>query len=215
LAWKAEKALGAETTPIPPDADANKKANKKAQKSVNEWKNEVKHMDDGTSTRLKIDSAFAAKHHIEQALINFYKLRLQKSAAIWKFAEQQSQNCVGYPRRPHVGRFASVRSSCLSAVKRSPGDSGEACDQHRDLDNGDADVRGSRNMSGGFLSKKSTLRRGFFARLSLVPHERNRHIFDEKLFPLVVECAHVRGAIRLHATGILGGSPTQKIAHMS
>jgi hypothetical protein len=39
--------------------------------SVNEWKNDVKHMNDGTS-RTTIDPAFVAEHHIEQALINFY-----------------------------------------------------------------------------------------------------------------------------------------------
>jgi hypothetical protein len=37
-------------------------------------------------------------------------------------------------------------------------------------------------MSGGFLSKNPRFGRRFFARLSLIPHERNRHIFDEKLF---------------------------------
>jgi hypothetical protein len=49
LAWKAEKALQSETGPIPTD--------KQAQKSVNKWKNEVKHMDDGTPRTLTIDLA--------------------------------------------------------------------------------------------------------------------------------------------------------------
>ncbi|MFY9836255.1 MAG: hypothetical protein WAK55_07245 [Xanthobacteraceae bacterium] len=56
-------------------------------KSVNEWKNEVKHMNDPACGAVKIDPAFAAEHHIEQALVNFYKLNLPKSAAIWKFED--------------------------------------------------------------------------------------------------------------------------------
>ena len=80
-AWKAEKAFMCEKQPTPSDATARR--------SVNEWKNEVKHMDDSASPTLNIDPAFAAKHHIEQALNNFYKLGLQKSAAIWKFEERQ------------------------------------------------------------------------------------------------------------------------------
>jgi hypothetical protein len=82
LAWKAEKELMSEKRPTPSDADARG--------SVNEWKNEVKHMDDGTSPNLKIDPVLAAEWHIEQALNNFYKLGLQKSAAIWKFEERQT-----------------------------------------------------------------------------------------------------------------------------
>jgi hypothetical protein len=79
-AWKAEKELMSESRPkTSPDTSARQ--------SVNEWKNEVKHMNDGTSRTLEIDPAFAAEHHIEQALINFYKLGLQKSASIWKFEE--------------------------------------------------------------------------------------------------------------------------------
>jgi hypothetical protein len=68
LAWKAEKGLMSEKQPTPSDAAARR--------SVNEWKNEVKHRDDGTSSTLKIDPTFAADHHIEQALNNFYKLGL-------------------------------------------------------------------------------------------------------------------------------------------
>jgi hypothetical protein len=70
LAWKAEKALQSETGPTPTD--------KQAQKSVNKWKNEVKHMDDGTPRTLIIDPAFMAEHHIGQALINFSKLKTKK-----------------------------------------------------------------------------------------------------------------------------------------
>jgi hypothetical protein len=82
LAWKAEKALMSETGPISSDAVARR--------SVNEWKNDVKHMNDGASPTIRIDPAFAAEHHIEQALINFYKLNLQKSAAVWKFEDHQN-----------------------------------------------------------------------------------------------------------------------------
>jgi hypothetical protein len=82
LGWKAEKALKSETGPILSDAAARR--------SVNEWKNEVKHMSDGTSRTLTIDPTFAAEHHIEQALVNFYKLQLEKSDAIWKFVDHQN-----------------------------------------------------------------------------------------------------------------------------
>jgi len=81
-AWKAEKALMSETGPIVSDAVARR--------SVNEWKNDVKHMNDGASPIIRIDPAFAAEHHIEQALINFYKLNLRKSAAVWKFEDHQN-----------------------------------------------------------------------------------------------------------------------------
>ena len=80
-AWKAEKALKAETGPIPSDAEARR--------SVNEWKNAVKHMDDGTPRTITIDPSFAAEHHIEQALINFYKLNLRKSDPVWRFEARQ------------------------------------------------------------------------------------------------------------------------------
>jgi hypothetical protein len=81
-AWKAEKALKSETGKTPTDAEARR--------SVNEWKNEVKHMNDSASRTLIINPEFAAEHHIEQALINFYKLPLQKSAAVWKFEDYQN-----------------------------------------------------------------------------------------------------------------------------
>ncbi len=83
LAWKAEKALMSETGPIPSDTVARR--------SVNEWKNNVKHMNDSASPRIRIDPAFAAEHHIEQALINFYKLNLRKSAAVWRFEDHQNR----------------------------------------------------------------------------------------------------------------------------
>jgi hypothetical protein len=90
LAWKAEKALMSETGPIPSDAVACR--------SVNKWKNDVKHMNDGASRTIRgasrtirIDPVFAAEHHIEQALINFYKLNLRKSAAVWKFEDHQNR----------------------------------------------------------------------------------------------------------------------------
>jgi len=95
LAWKAERALKSEN-PIQPHAETSSdaEANKEARKCVNEWKNEVKHMSDGNSSKLEIDPAFAAEYHIEQALINFYKLKLRKSAAIWRFEEHQGHNNV-------------------------------------------------------------------------------------------------------------------------
>jgi hypothetical protein len=85
FAWKAEKALRSENNAIISISD------KAARKSVNEWKNEVKHMADGTSDTLKIDPAFAAEYHIEHALINFHNLRLQESSAIRKFEERHSR----------------------------------------------------------------------------------------------------------------------------
>lgn len=81
-AWKAEKALKSETEPTVSD--------KEARRSVSEWKNEVKHMNDGTSRALTIDPVFAAEHHIEQALVNYYKLNLKKSAAVWQFEDYQN-----------------------------------------------------------------------------------------------------------------------------
>jgi hypothetical protein len=83
LAWKAEKALMSETGPIPSDAVARR--------SVNEWKNDVKHMNDGASLTIMIDPAFAVEHHIEQALIDFYKLNLRKTAAVWRFEDHQNR----------------------------------------------------------------------------------------------------------------------------
>jgi hypothetical protein len=96
LARKAEKALKSETGPTPSDKEAGR--------SVNEWKNNVKHMDNkhmdnGTSLTLTIDPSFAAKHHIEEALINFYKLELQKSAAVWKFEDYQNHRAKDPPLR--------------------------------------------------------------------------------------------------------------------
>ncbi len=83
LAWKAEKALMSETGSIPSDAVARR--------SINEWKNNVKHMNDCASRTIRIDPAFAAEHHIEQALINFYKLNLRKSGAVWRFEDHQNR----------------------------------------------------------------------------------------------------------------------------
>lgn len=82
-AWRAEKALKSEAGKTPTDAEARR--------SVNEWKNEVKHMNDGACRTVTIDPAFAAEHHIEQALVNFYKLNLQKSATVWKFEDHQNR----------------------------------------------------------------------------------------------------------------------------
>jgi hypothetical protein len=83
LAWKAERALKSETGPTPTDAAVRK--------SVNKWKNELKHMDDGTCPTVTLDPEFLAGHHIEQALTNFYKLKLPKSAAVWKFEDHQNR----------------------------------------------------------------------------------------------------------------------------
>lgn len=65
---------------------------------MNKWKNEVKHMNDGTSKTLTIDPAFAAEFHIEEALINFHELRLEKSDAIWKFEDHQNQRASSVER---------------------------------------------------------------------------------------------------------------------
>jgi hypothetical protein len=59
LAWKAEKAL--KSKPAQTASDNAPRA------SVNEWKNEVKHMNDGTNPTLTIDPVFAADFHIEHA----------------------------------------------------------------------------------------------------------------------------------------------------
>jgi hypothetical protein len=85
-AWKAEKALKSETGSVPSDAAARR--------SVNEWKNDVKHMNDDTSLTITIDPEFAAEHHIEQALINFDKLNLRKSPAVWKFEDHQNRKVL-------------------------------------------------------------------------------------------------------------------------
>jgi hypothetical protein len=91
LGLKAEKALKSETRPTIP-------SDREALRSVNEWKNAVKHMDDGTSHTLTIDPPFVAEHHIEQALINFYKLKLLKSAAVSKFEDHQN-HATGWMNR--------------------------------------------------------------------------------------------------------------------
>ena len=78
FAWKAERALKSETA-------GSVLTEGKARGSVNEWKNDVKHMNEGSSLTIQIDPAFAAEHHIEQALVNFYKLNLRQSAAVRKF----------------------------------------------------------------------------------------------------------------------------------
>ncbi len=83
LAWKAEKALMAETGSVPSDGAARR--------SVNELKNDVKHMNDGTSPTIRIEPAFAAEHHIEQALVKFCKLNLRKSPPVWRFEDHQNQ----------------------------------------------------------------------------------------------------------------------------
>jgi hypothetical protein len=87
LAYKAEKALKSESGQTVSD--------KVARVSINEWKNEVKHMADGTNKTMSIDPAFAAEFHIEQALINFYNFGLQKSPAVWKFEDHKTRRPVG------------------------------------------------------------------------------------------------------------------------
>lgn len=91
LAWRAEKVLMSERGSTPTDAAAHRR--------VNEWKNDVKHMNDGTSPTIAIDPAFAAEHHIEQALNNFYKLNLGKSAAVWGFEDHQNRKVQGIAAR--------------------------------------------------------------------------------------------------------------------
>jgi hypothetical protein len=82
LAWRAEKTLRSETGPAPSDSEARR--------SVNKWKNEVKHMNNGFPT-LVIDEAPIAEWHIEEALVNYYKLNLTKTAAIWNFEGYQNE----------------------------------------------------------------------------------------------------------------------------
>src|SRR5262249_62106490 len=93
---KAEKALMSETGPIPSNAEARQ--------SVNKWKNEIKHMDEGTCRTVTIDPEFAAECLIEKALVSFYKLKLQKSPAIWKFEDHQNRKSQGDKdeRRPRA-----------------------------------------------------------------------------------------------------------------
>jgi hypothetical protein len=78
-ALKAEKALLAERGCDPTEREVHR--------SVKKWKNEVKHMGSRTASSLHIDEVFAADYHIEQALINFYRLGLQKSPAIWRYED--------------------------------------------------------------------------------------------------------------------------------
>ena len=86
FACRAEKALMSEHGVSVSDADARR--------SVNEWKNEIKHMGNASCNGLSIDPVFAAEHHIEEALVNFYKLNLRKSAAIHKFEARQNRRRV-------------------------------------------------------------------------------------------------------------------------
>src|SRR5215813_5965710 len=94
-AWKAEEALMSEAGSAPSDAEARQ--------SVNKWKNEVKHMNDGSQT-VTIDPEFAAECLIEKALVSFYKLKLRKSPAIWKFEDHQNRKSQGDKdeRRPRA-----------------------------------------------------------------------------------------------------------------
>ncbi len=84
-AWKAEKALRFFDT-------GNAPSDSEARRYVNEWKNEVKHMDNGKPDWLSIDPAFAAEHHIDQALVNYGKLGLWKSPTIRRFEEYQDKH---------------------------------------------------------------------------------------------------------------------------
>jgi hypothetical protein len=102
-AWKAEKTLKSETGQVPTDEATDKAADKAARQSVNKWKNEVKHMNDGSQT-VTIDPEFAAECLIEKALVSFYKLKLRKSPAIWKFEDHQNRKSQGDKdeRRPRA-----------------------------------------------------------------------------------------------------------------
>src|SRR5262249_33210480 len=94
-ARKAGKGLLVEKGTGPSDAEARQ--------SVNKWKNEVKHMNDGARRRT-INPEFAAECLIEKALVSFYKLKLQKSPAIWKFEDHQNRKSQGDKdeRRPRA-----------------------------------------------------------------------------------------------------------------
>jgi len=83
-AWKAERALAFFETGQPLEGAA-------ARASINEWKNEIKHMDDGTDATIAIDPPTAAAFHINQALVNFYKLGLAKSQTLRQFEDFQNQ----------------------------------------------------------------------------------------------------------------------------
>lgn len=83
LAYKAEKALKSGSGRAVSDRDARA--------SINEWKNEIKHMNDRSKETISIDPEFAASFHIELALVNFYKLRLRKSSAVWKFEDHEKR----------------------------------------------------------------------------------------------------------------------------
>ena len=68
-----------------------------ARKRINGWKNDVKHMNDGSSLTIISDPAYTAEYHIEQALINFYRLGLPKSAAVWRFEDDRNRKFEASP----------------------------------------------------------------------------------------------------------------------
>ena len=82
LAWRADKALRSETGPTPSDDEARR--------GVNRWKNEIKHMKNGVLT-LTIDESWIAEWHIDEALVNYYYLKLPKSASIRRYDDDQAR----------------------------------------------------------------------------------------------------------------------------
>ena len=88
MALKAQKALKIlESGHEPENLEM---AHKEAKSVLLSSKNAIKHMNDAETT-ISIDSASEAAYWIEQALINFYKLKLRKSQTLWKFEDYRNE----------------------------------------------------------------------------------------------------------------------------
>lgn len=85
--WRAQKALQIDKIgKTPEDARSDKAASTEARRIINLSKKMIKYMSDGETT-VETDSAYIAVLWIENALRNFYKLRLPKSPILWKFED--------------------------------------------------------------------------------------------------------------------------------
>jgi hypothetical protein len=92
LAMKAQMALQILGANPEPGNDATWRVeHEKAKGIVLEPKNQIKHHDRGETDEVLIDPVFEAAHWIEQALINFEKLKLVKSAAYWRFIDYRNR----------------------------------------------------------------------------------------------------------------------------
>lgn len=92
LATKAQVALQILDADKEPANDAAWTSERvKAKEIVLEPKNAIKHYDPGQPDEISIDAAFEAARWVEQALINFEKLKLQKSAFYWRFIEYRNR----------------------------------------------------------------------------------------------------------------------------